>query len=287
MYPPFSDHIDAIDMEGYEIDVKDDTHRHNLLKDARFYNLRHLSESLTPTHLSTNPYRGNARELLLSLSDFRASNCRIGWVENAAFGWMEYKRAHDVDKEYSDLVVQVDDDGSVVGGGKILLVNRSGLRGMKALKEAAEGRKSEVMSGPSGLELVLRVEVPGECYCVVDGVERSAESLFESTSGPSVAPENGETPGVKKRKLDGTEETQATPLNSSAIPPAPKIPKAFALKRSMWRVKVKGQSVEAPAGASNAAAQQAAAGRRAMILVAVKLEAWSREREYAKGLAWL
>jgi hypothetical protein len=277
-------------MEGYEIDVKDDIHRHNLLKDARFYNLRHLSESLTPIHLTTNPYRGNARELLLSLSDFRASNCRIGWVANTAFGWMEYKRAHDVDKEYSDLVVQVDDDGSMVGGGKILLVNRSGLRGMKALKEAAEGRKTEAMSGPSGPELVLRIEVPGECHCVVDGVERSAEALFESEGVlvPSVAPENGETPSVKKRKLDGSEETpQATASNTSATPSAPKLPKAFALKRSMWRVKVKGQSVPAPAGVANAAPQQAAAGRRALILVAVKLEAWSREREYAKGLAWL
>lgn len=279
-------------MEGYEIDVQSDIHRRNLLKDARFYNLRHLTESLITCRTQINPFRGNARELLLSLTDFRASNCRIGWVENANYGWMEYKRAHEVDTDFSDLIVQIDDDGFVVGGGKIVLINRSGLKGMKTLKEAAEGRKTEIMSGPVGSELVVRIEIPGECYCVINGEERSSESLFEyegeASSAQTTATANGETPSVKKRKFDETEEvgqeTTSMTQNTSKVPSAPK---AYSLKRSMWRVKVKGQSVPPSTTTTNTPQQQVAAGRRGLILVAVKLEGWTRERDFVKELSWL
>ena len=247
-------------MEGYEIDIQNDIHRRNLQKDARFYNLRHLSESLVPSRIHVNPFRGNARELLLSVSDFRPSNCRIGWVDKASHGWMEYKRALDVDTDFMDLVVQIEDDGYVVGGGKILLINRAGLKGVKALKEAAE--------------------------------ERSSQSLFEGESRPpsvpTVTPENGENPPLKKRKLDEPEpqeEAESVSDKPVTLPSARKTPKAYTLKRSMWRVKVREQS--APAPTTNTSQHQVAGRRRGMVLVAVKLEGWTREREYAKELVWL
>ena len=279
-------------MEGYEIDIQNDIHRRNLQKDARFYNLRHLSESLVPSRIHVNPFRGNARELLLSVSDFRPSNCRIGWVDKASHGWMEYKRALDVDTDFMDLVVQIEDDGYVVGGGKILLINRAGLKGVKALKEAAEERKAETLPGPSGTELILRIEIPGECYCVIDGEERSSQSLFEGESRPpsvpTVTPENGENPPLKKRKLDEPEpqeEAESVSDKPVTLPSARKTPKAYTLKRSMWRVKVREQS--APAPTTNTSQHQVAGRRRGMVLVAVKLEGWTREREYAKELVWL
>jgi len=206
---------------------------------------------------------------------------------------MEYKRAHDVDKDFMDLVVQIEDDGYVLGGGKILSINRAGLNGMKVLKEAAEGRTAETLPGPSGTELIVRIEIPGECYCVIDGEEASRESLFEGEgtrpSVVTVAPESGETPSVKKRKLDEAEPQGevASILDKPVILPSapPKSPKAYTLKRSMWRVKVRAQS--AAASTTNASQQQLGAGRRGVVLVAVKLEGWTREREYARGLAWL
>jgi len=205
---------------------------------------------------------------------------------------MEYKRAHDVDQDFMDLVVQIEDDGYVLGGGKILSINRAGLSGMKVLKEAAEGRRAETLPGPSGTELIVRIEIPGECYCVIDGEEASSESLFEGEGTPpsvvTVAAESRETPSVKKRKLDEAEpqgEVASISDKPVTVPSAPKSPKAYTLKRSMWRVKVRAQSVAA--STTSASQQQLAAGRRGVVLVAVKLEGWTREREYARGLAWL
>src|SRR5208282_3966047 len=197
------------DMEGYEIDVQSDVHRRNLIKDSRFYNLRHLTESLIPAKTYYNPFRGNAAEILLSINDFRASNSRIGWVEGQPFGWMEYKRPHDIDKEAHDLVIQIDDDGIIVGGGQIILINRQALKAVKTLKESAEGRKSETHPGPllgGRQEMAIRIEIPNQCYCLFDGEEQSAK-MFYSTAPPlppapvAAAPENGEDLPTKKRKL--------------------------------------------------------------------------------------
>lgn len=278
-----------LDMEGYEIDIKNDVHRRNLIKDARFYNLRHLSELLIPKQTYHNPFRGNADEILLSITDFRANNCRIVWPEARPFGWLEYQRPHDIDAEPRHLAVQIDDDGIIVGGGKILLVNRQALKAVIVLKETAEGRKSE--SHPGVLqggreEIAVRIEIPSECYCVFDGEEKSS-SIFDSNSAPPIVPEsgNGDEPAQKRRRTSES-ESAGMPGGENAKPSGLSL---NILKRSIWRVKVKGtppppstngQPVQPPA-------PPAAGGRRIMILVAVKLEGWSREREFAKEISWL
>src|SRR5438046_6736815 len=101
-------------MEGYEIDIQNDRHRRNLIKDSRFYNLRHLTESLIPAKTYRNPFRGNAAEIIISIVDFRVAYSRIGWVQGQPYGWMEYKRDHDIDENTRDLVIQLDDDGTIV-----------------------------------------------------------------------------------------------------------------------------------------------------------------------------
>jgi hypothetical protein len=271
-------------MKGYEIDVQSDVHRRNLIKDSRFYNLRHLTESLTPSKTYHNPFRGNTAEILISIKDFRPSNSRIGWVEGQPFGWMEYKRPHDIDKESRDLVIQIDDDGIIVGGGKIVLINRQALKAVKAIKESAEGRKSE--THPAALsvgrqEMAIRIEIPNECYCLFDGEERSAK-MFDSTGPPlppppvTAAPENAEDLPSKKRKL--SDSIQEESGNQS--------PKAYTLKRSMWRVKVKGHPP--PEGGTSQSSNQPVVGdRRALVFVGVKLEGWSGEKEFSKEISWL
>ena len=271
-------------MEGYEIDIQNDLHRRNLIKDSRFYNLRHLTESLIPAKTYYNPFRRNAAEILLSINDFRASNSRIGWVEGQPLGWMEYKRPHDIDKEPRDLVIQIDDDGIIVGGGQIVLINRQALKAVKTLKESAEGRKSETHPGAllgGRQEMAIRIEIPNECYCLFDGEERSAK-MFDST-GPrraplpvTAAPENEEDLATKKRKL--SDSVQEESGNQSL--------KAYTLKRSMWRVKVRGHP-PLEGGTSQSSNQNVGLGRRTLVLVGVKLEGWTGEKEFSKEISWL
>ena len=282
-------------MEGYEIDIKNDVHRRNLIKDSRFYNLRHLSELLIPTRTYHNPFRGNAAEILLSVNDFRPGNCRIIWPEGRPFGWLEYQRPHDIDTEPRDLVIQIDDDGIVVGGGRIILINRRAHKAVTLLKETAEGRKSE--PHPSMLqggreEIALRIEIPPECHCVFDGEERSPR-IFEANSVPLIASASGNggeiSPVQKKRRiseLDSAGGLVAGAGGNNSKPPGPGI---YILKRSMWRVKVKG-TPPAPSTSGKPAQPPVPpipGGKMAMVLVAVKLEGWSREREFSKEISWL
>jgi hypothetical protein len=271
------------DMEGYEIEIKSDVHRKNLIKDSRFYNLRHLTESLIPAQTYRNPFRGNSAEILLSINDFRAANSRIGWVEGQPFGWMEYKRPH-IDEEPRDLIIQINDDGIIVGGGKVLLINRQAVNAVKTLKEVAEGRKSETHPGAllgGKQEMAIKIDVPNECYCIYDGKQQSTNVLETATVEPSSGPENAEELSGKKRKLSDSTAKGAT---LGGLVPKPRI-----LKRSMWRVKVIGHpSPKSEDGkASQPPSQTVAGGRLNMVLVAVKLEGWSCEREFAKEISWL
>lgn len=282
-----------VDMQGYELDVTSDVHRRNLIKDSKFYNLRHLTEILTPAKVFHNPFRGNAAEILLSINDFRPNNSKVGWIEGQNFGWMEYKRPHDIDEDSKDLVVQIDDDGIVVGGGKIMLINRQAVRAVKTLKECAEGRKTEVHLGALNgghEEIAIRIDIPSECYCLVDGEEHCP--VIMGAASPSTitapAPENGEdNPAAKRRKLSEDQQRSSTASEFTAL--EKEVPKALVLKRSIWRVKVRGQPPQ-PSPDSNHQQppnQPLGAGRRVMIFVGVKLEGWTKEKEFSKEIAWL
>ena len=281
-------------MQGYDIDINNEINRKNLFKDAKFYNLRHLTELLIPARTYYNPFRGNASEIIIHLSDFKAPYSRIGllegqklFVEGHPFGWMEYKRPHDIDKEYRDLVVQIDDDGVIVGGGKIMLINRQSLQWVMNLKEAAEGRKVEAHQGVlfgGRDEIVVRIEIPNECYCVLDGIEQPSILFNTITAGPpnAAVPQGGEetVPNKKRRTSEagGSTNSLASETPSSQV---------IVLKRGLWRVKVKGQPQSTSPEGAVASNQPIGEGKRFMVLVGVKLEGWSRQREFVKELPWL
>ena len=183
-----------VDLQGYELDIQSEVQRRNLIKDSRFYNLRHLTELLIPAKIYHNPFRGNAEEILISITDFRATNSSIGWIANQSYGWMEYKRPHDIDKVPRDLAVQIEDDGIIVGGGRIMLLNRQALNSVIILKEAAEGRKTEAHPGvmiAGQKEVAVKIEIPDECHCIFDGVEKSAYEVENQIFTPAQSPELG------------------------------------------------------------------------------------------------
>jgi len=277
-----------VDLQGYEINIQNEVHRRNLIKDSRFYNLRHLTEMLIPAKIYHNPFRGNVAEILINITDFRPTLSSIGWVANQSYGWMEYKRPHDVDLVARDLAIQIEDDGIVVGGGRIMLINRQALNSVMKLKEAAEGRKTEAHPGvliAGQQEVAVKIEIPHECHCIFDGVERSAydveNQIFDTVNAtPEIIGEEGSA--MKKRKLSETAEVRATQSPESASP-SNFPPRVWMLNRSVWRIKVRGQ----PPPVEGQPMNQITGGKRNMILVAVKLEGWSKEREFSKEIGWL
>ena len=179
---------------------------------------------------------------------------------------------------------QIDDDGIIVGGGKIILINRQALKAVKTLKESAEGRKSEAHPGAllgGRQEMAIRIEIPNECYCLFDGQEQSV-SIFDSIGPPFPPPsapaasENWEDSPLKKRKLSDSVHEKSGNQG----------PKAYTLKRSMWRVKVRSHPPP-KGGTSQVSNQTVGGGRRALVLVGVKLEGWTREKEFSQEISWL
>jgi hypothetical protein len=149
---------------------------------------------------------------------------------------------------------------------------------VKTLKETAEGRKAEphpsVLMG-SQQELAIKIEIPNECHCVFDGKELFDLTFENISMGPAENGEEVSSPN-KKRKLNEGELPSRTPSESNSKDAA----RLWILKRSIWRVKIRTH------GGTNAA-QAISSARRTMILVAVRLEGWSREREFSKEIGWL
>jgi hypothetical protein len=243
---------------------------------------------LVPATTYFNPWRGNVSEILININDFRPSYSSIGWVQNQSYGWMEYKRPHDIDKSPRDLLVQIEDDGVVVGGGRIMLFFRQALNALITLKEAAEGRKTEahpavIIAGQ--MEIAVKIEIPDECPCIFDSVERSVHDVENQIFDLPDVGSSEEGSGSKKRKLSEIAETGPT-TQWSETASGPGFPRAWMLKRSVWRVKIRGfpQPQQIMEGQPTT---QPVGGKRNMILVAVKLEGWSREREFSKAISWL
>ncbi|KAF2683776.1 hypothetical protein K458DRAFT_487863 [Lentithecium fluviatile CBS 122367] len=59
-------------LQGYNIEIRDDTHRSQLLRDARYFHLKGLEQKLIPCDISYNLKRGQS-EILVRLDDIRQS----------------------------------------------------------------------------------------------------------------------------------------------------------------------------------------------------------------------
>lgn len=121
-------------LQGYEVEVRDESHRDRLLRDARFYNFKAVEQNLLACELSYNLER-RVKEIVLKLEDLRQSGISLKADKNspATFsepsstpvsprsnptssskdalkpcptGWIVYQRPY-VDKESSELVLEI------------------------------------------------------------------------------------------------------------------------------------------------------------------------------------
>ncbi|CAG8594529.1 hypothetical protein C2G38_2174188 [Gigaspora rosea] len=72
-------------LQGYEIGIKDEVHRQNLLKDARFYHLKGLAEKLLASTVTVNGFAKHdcaKNEILFRLKDIRTSGVIVPEFSN-------------------------------------------------------------------------------------------------------------------------------------------------------------------------------------------------------------
>lgn len=110
-------------LKGYPVTIRNEEHRQELLRDARYFHLKGLEQRLIPHEISYNLAR-NRSEILVRLEDIRQSG--ISFVGDASGqtssatspaasdasstpsgpGWVHYQRPY-VDAEAYDLIVEV------------------------------------------------------------------------------------------------------------------------------------------------------------------------------------
>ena len=72
-------------MQGYEVEIRGEEHRANLLRDARYYHFKGLEQKLVPCEMSYNLKRGQ-NEILMRLEDIRQSGISFLADEDAEEG---------------------------------------------------------------------------------------------------------------------------------------------------------------------------------------------------------
>ncbi|KAK4038144.1 hypothetical protein C8A01DRAFT_17720 [Parachaetomium inaequale] len=100
-------------LRGYPVHIRGETHRAELLRDCRYFNLKGLEQRLIPHAVSFNLARGKD-EMVLRLRDILKSGISVVGEPTAAdplAGWVNYARPF-VDERAYELVLEVGDEST-------------------------------------------------------------------------------------------------------------------------------------------------------------------------------
>ena len=100
-------------LRGYNLTIRDENHRAELLRDCRYFNLRGLEQRIILHHISYNTSRGSS-EIVIRLEDIRQSG--VSFVEEISpssssplSGWVHYARPL-VDDNSHEMIIEIDDE---------------------------------------------------------------------------------------------------------------------------------------------------------------------------------
>lgn len=270
----FADLLDML--RGYEIGIRDHSHRAQLLRDARYYHLKGLEQRIIPHRISWNLSR-QSEEILMRLEDVRVSGISLrpdSAVREASTrvspassvrssistgsGWVRYQRPY-VDSLARDLIVEIGEEetttltvepGLSPASARVAFAafNRQTLSRMTKLfsviAETAKLRAKQPLEGMAGTP-----------ECGADLAGRRARVRIGQDADVHVD-------GKRWSASDGFGQKHDAELGKSTEPDQ------WILKRAWWRLRVQPAS----------AAQYASTSGVELILGAVKVEAYSNER---------
>lgn len=104
-------------LRGYPVHIRDEIHRQELLRDARYFHFKGLEQRLVPHCISYNQARGRD-EIVLRLENVQKSGISV-LLENVdpVVGWVQYARPY-VDEKSAELVLEI--------GGELTKIHFSG-----------------------------------------------------------------------------------------------------------------------------------------------------------------
>lgn len=97
-------------LQGYPVDIRNETHRQDLLRDARYFHFKGLEQRLIPHHISYNPIRG-IDEITIRLENIQKSGVSINHTVDAddgdaPTGTVNYARPY-VDERPAQLILEI------------------------------------------------------------------------------------------------------------------------------------------------------------------------------------
>ncbi|KAM0426944.1 hypothetical protein ACHAPT_007842 [Fusarium lateritium] len=92
-------------LRGYPIHIRDETHRQELLRDARYFHFKGLEQRLIPHSISYNQAR-RRDEIVLRLENVQKSGISVFLEGPDLSGWVQYARPY-VDEKPAELVLEI------------------------------------------------------------------------------------------------------------------------------------------------------------------------------------
>ncbi|PFH59633.1 hypothetical protein XA68_12069 [Ophiocordyceps unilateralis] len=107
-------------LKGYAVRIRDETHREELLRDARYFRFKGLEQQLIPHAISFNPIR-RREEICLRLENVQKSGVSVAHEQQHGEGrtmvaWVNYARPY-VDGRAAELVLEIGGDATRIHWG--------------------------------------------------------------------------------------------------------------------------------------------------------------------------
>jgi hypothetical protein len=223
-------------LRGYPLNVRNEVHRAELLRDCRYFHLKGLEQKLIHHHISFNLARSK-QEITLRLEDIRQSGISVAansssasstpeaHVQGRLIGWVNYARPY-VDDQAYELVLEIGDECSKLhlhnmraeffGNGKTRIsrlfeviatkLNLPTTQPLGLLMKSGGASSAPASPGNTPIsEDQIKVVLDSEACVLLDGREwRRDEADNDGRSERSEAESvGGSAPPRKRRMMDG------------------------------------------------------------------------------------
>jgi hypothetical protein len=261
-------------LRGYPLHIRDEDHRTELLRDCRYFHLRGLEQRLIAHHISYNLTRRHS-EIVIRLDDLSKSGVQVS-AENASPGdgassvrWVRYSRPW-VDDAAHDLIVEIDSESTVLDltAMRVDFYGETKAKVSRLVHVVADKMNLPItaplgllmMSGDPGARMAspgytpisedrVKVWIDHDTDVTLDGEPFDGPLSAGVTRSP-VTPDPPRPAPAKRRRREDSEE-----------------PESWIIHRGQWRLRVQ----PTDPGDHTASGVE-------LVLVAVKLDAFSRQR---------
>ncbi|GFF31975.1 uncharacterized protein YDR132C [Aspergillus lentulus] len=239
-------------LRGYPLQINNEEHRAELLRDCRYFHLRGLEQKLIPHHISFNPIRQRS-EIVIRLDDVRPSGIRHARDDNSrdtgstTRDRVTYARPF-VDETPHDLILEIGDESTILDA-------RAMRAGFLNLAKARMSSLAQIIAKSVGLE--------GPLY-------RTGESAHSSTGGDSFSIRfERETELILNGQTVDRLDFPSGTAESSERPPA---------KRKRVEEDLESGSLVVRKGQWRLVVESGLAASAELVLIAVKLDVYTEER---------